>query len=76
MTNLKPVDVAIIGGGWTGLLLAREITARTSQSVTVFERGIPRKLQDYAVTMDELDLQHPPAQDAKYGRGRLPTDIP
>src|SRR5258708_6945245 len=21
MTNLKPVDVAIIGGGWTGLLL-------------------------------------------------------
>ena len=27
MTNLKPVDVAIIGGGWTGLLMAKEITA-------------------------------------------------
>src|SRR6266481_2437845 len=55
MTNLKPVDVAIIGGGWTGLLMAKEITAKTSQSVAVFERGIPRKMADYAVTMDELD---------------------
>jgi gluconate 2-dehydrogenase alpha chain len=55
MTNLKPVDVAIIGGGWTGLLMAKEITANTSHSVAVFERGIPRKMEDYAVTMDELD---------------------
>src|SRR6202166_2147670 len=55
MTNLNPVDVAIIGGGWTGLLVAKEITAKTSQSVAVFERGIPRKIDDYAVTMDELD---------------------
>ena len=55
MTNLKPVDVAIIGGGWTGLLMAKEITASTSKSVAVFERGIPRKMEDYAVTMDELD---------------------
>ena len=28
MTNLKSVDVAIIGGGWTGLLMAKEITAK------------------------------------------------
>src|SRR5215813_1129118 len=55
MINLKPVDVAIIGGGWTGLLTAKEITANTSLSVAVFERGGPRKLPDYAVTMDELD---------------------
>jgi gluconate 2-dehydrogenase alpha chain len=55
MTNLKPVDVAIIGGGWTGLLTAKEITAKTSLSVAVFERGGPRKLPDYALTMDELD---------------------
>ena len=55
MTNLKPVDVAIIGGGWTGLLMAKEITAKTSHSVAVFERGIPRKTADYAATMDELD---------------------
>ena len=55
MTNLKPVDVAIIGGGWTGLLMAKELTARTSQSVAVFERGMPRQTSDYAATMDELD---------------------
>src|SRR2546429_10032323 len=55
MTNLKPVDVAIIGGGWTGLLTAKEITEKTSLSVAVFERGGPRRLADYAVTMDELD---------------------
>jgi len=41
------VDVAIIGGGWTGLLMAKEITANTSHSVAVFERGIPRKMEDY-----------------------------
>jgi len=55
MTNLKPVDVAVIGGGWTGLLMAKEITAKTALSVAVFERGIPRKQADYAITMDELD---------------------
>jgi uncharacterized NAD(P)/FAD-binding protein YdhS len=26
-TTLKPVDVVIIGGGWTGLTMARELTA-------------------------------------------------
>src|ERR1700692_3786604 len=35
--------------------MAKEITAKTSQSVAVFERGIPRNIQDYALTMDELD---------------------
>ena len=55
MTNLKPVDVAIIGGGWSGLAIAKEISTRTSQSVLVLERGIPRKTADYAMGMDELD---------------------
>jgi gluconate 2-dehydrogenase alpha chain len=55
MTNLKPVDVAIIGGGWTGLAMAKEIASRTSHSVLVVERGGPRKTADYAMGMDELD---------------------
>jgi gluconate 2-dehydrogenase alpha chain len=55
MTNLKPVDVAIIGGGWSGLAMAKELATRTSRSVLVLERGIPRKTADYAMDMDELD---------------------
>src|SRR5580704_17882056 len=55
MENLKPVDVAIIGGGWTGLMMAKEITSRTGLTVAVLERGIPRKTSDYALDMDELD---------------------
>jgi gluconate 2-dehydrogenase alpha chain len=55
MTNLKPVDVAIIGGGWTGLTMAKELTGATGLSVLVLERGIPRKLADYSLGMDELD---------------------
>ena len=55
MTNLKPVDVAIIGGGWTGLTMAKELTGATGLSVVVLERGVNRKLADYAMDMDELD---------------------
>src|SRR5271154_4104160 len=55
MPQLKPVDVVIAGGGFVGLTLAKEITARTSLSVVVLERGHTRKLADYATGMDELD---------------------
>ena len=55
MKNLKPVDIVISGGGWTGLAMAKEIATRTSLSVMVLERGAPRKVSDYAETMDELD---------------------
>ncbi len=55
MTNLKPVDVAIVGGGWTGLALAKELVTRTSVNVVALERGAPRGLADYAMDMDELD---------------------
>jgi len=55
MKNLPPVDVVIIGGGWTGLLMAKELGARTSASIVVLERGGPRKTEDYASAMDELD---------------------
>src|SRR5712672_3587631 len=55
MKTLPHTDVAIIGGGWTGLLIAKELGARTSLSVTVLERGAPRKKEDYVAGMDELD---------------------
>ena len=55
MPRLKPVDVAIVGGGWAGLAMAKEIATRTSLSVVVLERGQARGLKDYAAGMDELD---------------------
>jgi len=53
--QLKPVDVVMGGGGFVGLTLAKEITARTSLKVLVLERGQPRKLSDYVTGMDESD---------------------
>ena len=55
MERLKPVDVVIVGGGWTGLLIAKEIATRTALSVLVLERGPARKTSDYAADMDEVD---------------------
>src|SRR5712675_474944 len=55
MRTLPLKDVVIVGGGWTGLLMAKELGARTSLSVVVLERGGPRKPADYIVGMDELD---------------------
>jgi gluconate 2-dehydrogenase alpha chain len=63
---LPRVDVAIAGGGWAGLLMAKELGARTGLSVVVLERGEPRNLIDYFNGMDELDyaIRHRMAQDA------------
>jgi gluconate 2-dehydrogenase alpha chain len=53
MERLRPVDVVIVGGGWTGLLMAKEIATRTALTVSVLERGAPPR--NYVDTMDELD---------------------
>lgn len=55
MTRLKPVDFVIIGGGWTGLAMAKELTARTPLSVLVLERGDMPGPTEYAYGMDEID---------------------
>src|ERR1700722_8508581 len=55
MKTLPSVDVVIVGGGWSGLLMAKEIGSRTSHSVVVLERGRPRKTSDYTSAMDEVD---------------------
>jgi len=55
MKTLPSVDVVIVGGGWTGLLMAKELGSHTALSVVVLERGGPRKTDDYSDDMDELD---------------------
>ncbi len=55
MKRQKPVDVVIVGGGWTGLTMAKEVTSRCGLSVVFLERGPSRKVQDYASSMDEVD---------------------
>jgi len=55
MKTLPAVDVVIVGGGWTGLLMAKELGSRSRLSIAVLERGKPREAGEYAGTMDELD---------------------
>ena len=55
MKTLPRADVVIVGGGWAGLLMAKELGARTGLSIVVLERGGPRKTADYFEGMDELD---------------------
>jgi gluconate 2-dehydrogenase alpha chain len=55
MKSSRPADVVIVGGGWSGLLMAKEISSRTALEVVVLERGPSRTLADYAAGMDEVD---------------------
>jgi gluconate 2-dehydrogenase alpha chain len=55
MNKLPRADVAIVGGGWAGLLMAKELAARTGLSIVVLERGTARSGEEYARDMDELD---------------------
>jgi gluconate 2-dehydrogenase alpha chain len=55
MKSLPAVDVVIVGGGWCGLLMAKELGARTSLSIVVLERGEAHKAGEYAAGMDELE---------------------
>ncbi|MGH9356366.1 MAG: FAD-dependent oxidoreductase, partial [Terriglobia bacterium] len=65
MKTLPAVDVVIVGGGWTGLLMAKELGSRTPLSVVVLERGEARHTSDYLSDMDELDyaVRHRMMQD-------------
>ena len=58
MVTLPHADIVIVGAGWTGLIMAKEIATRTPLSVVVLERGAPIRTADqYAAQMDELDFE-------------------
>ncbi|WDZ94108.1 GMC family oxidoreductase [Herbaspirillum sp. WKF16] len=57
--KMKPVDVAIVGFGWTGAIMAKEMT-EAGLSVVALERGVYRDTYPdgaYPKTIDELDYQ-------------------
>lgn len=56
MKRLPAVDAVIVGGGWAGLLMAKELGTRTSLSIVVLERGPSRQPSEYTNEMDELDF--------------------
>lgn len=56
METLAPVDVVIVGSGWCGMIMAKEIATRTPLSVLVLERGGPfRGYAEFGADMDEVD---------------------
>ncbi len=60
MKTLPPVDVVLVGGGWTGSLIGKELAA-AGQRVVVLERGEPR--------WTSPNFQAPGVRDElKYGR--------
>src|SRR3954451_19903975 len=67
-TKLKPVDAVIVGFGWTGAVLARELT-KAGLNVLALERGGMRDtIPNFAAPMihDELRfaIRHDLMQDA------------
>ena len=60
MTNLKPVDVAIVGGRWSGLAMAKEITTRNGLNVVVLEKKLRPDMQ---VLIVEAPLTVAPESD-------------
>ena len=55
MQQNKTVDVVIAGGGFVGLTLAKEITARTSLSVSCSSAARRARRPIMPTDMDELD---------------------
>ena len=72
-TKLPPVDIVIVGMGWTGGILAKEL-GPTGLKIVVLERGAPRSPQnDFAVPLirDELRFSSAPRHDDGRVAGHL-----
>jgi len=62
-TRLPPVDILIVGMGWTGGILAKEL-APTGLKIVALERGAPRSTQnDFAVPLIRDELRYSQRHD-------------
>src|SRR5579862_1292983 len=66
-TKLKEVDVVIVGLGWTGGILAKELT-EAGLKVVALERGAPRSSEnDYSLPNIRDELRYVvPRSDAEH----------
>src|SRR5438105_396013 len=56
--SLPAVDIVLIGFGWTGAIMAQELS-QTGLSMVAFERGGWRDApNDFAVTFDQDELRY------------------
>ena len=65
-TILKEVDAVVIGVGWTGSIMARELT-KAGLNVVGLERGAKRMPRDMALTLTELKPEPRPANAGAAG---------
>src|SRR6266851_20134 len=64
-TKLPPVDILIVGMGWTGGILAKEL-GPTGLKIAVLERGGPRSTQnDFSVPLIRDELRFSQRHDMK-----------
>ncbi len=62
-TKLPPVDIVIVGMGWTGGILAKEL-APTGLKIVALERGAPRSTQnDFSVPLIRDELRYSQRHD-------------
>src|SRR3977135_2746057 len=69
-TKLKEVDVVIVGRGWTGGILAKELT-EAGMKVVALERGAPRSSEnDYALPNIRDELRYVARHDLMQNTAR------
>jgi gluconate 2-dehydrogenase alpha chain len=82
LKRLKPTDIVIIGSGWAGMVMAKEIVTRTALNVVMLERGPARNISQYADGMDEINtrrvglLQNPADQTITHRHSLKDTAAP
>ncbi|MFP5206010.1 MAG: GMC family oxidoreductase [Acidobacteriota bacterium] len=82
MKRLKSTDVVIVGSGFAGLVMAKEITSRTALEVVVLERGPARSPSKYVEEMDDIDIlrvglrQNPAEQTITLRNSSAQTAVP